>query len=245
VVPGRATGYTFARGALRDAETWRAVRPSGGLVSNVLDLVKWDTALRGTEVLDESSKRAMWTPAILKDGSTYGYGFGWFVETAGGHRRIRHDGGVPGFTAEMDRFVDDGVTVILLANVGNRDLRDLALAVASRYRAALAPPAEPAVEDSTPELGRRLRRLVEGLASGRLETGLVTSALGDRLAGDLENGFGESVRSLGALRSVELLHRDGGADPGLRYRLVFQYGTLFASCRHDTNGRLTQLAIGD
>ncbi len=246
IVPGRATGYMFTRGVLRDAETWLAVRPSGGVVSSVLDMALWDAALRGTAVLDDASKRAMWTPAVLADGSTRGYGFGWFVETEGGHRRIRHDGGVPGFAAEIDRFVDDGLTVILLANVGDRDLRDLALAVASRYRPALAPAVEPAVDDSSPELAGRLRRLVEGLASGRLDTQLVTSTLADRLAVDLANGFGESVRSLGPLRRVERLEGKGGAEPlDLKYRLVFQYGTLFASCGYDALGRMTRLAIGD
>ena len=32
----------------------------------------------------------MWSPVTLNDGTTHAYGFGWFLDTFQGHRRVHH-----------------------------------------------------------------------------------------------------------------------------------------------------------
>jgi len=59
--------------------------------------------------------RRMWTETRLNDGSTFPYGFGWFVEERRGHRWINHTG-ITG--TEFSRFPDDELTAIVLTNLG-------------------------------------------------------------------------------------------------------------------------------
>ena len=65
----------------------------GGVISNVVDLAKWEAALLGEEILPQSSLEAMWTPVHLNDGSAYDYGFGWSLSDVRGHGIVGHGGG--------------------------------------------------------------------------------------------------------------------------------------------------------
>src|SRR6185503_3420178 len=94
--PHSAKGYEWreassgrkARYTVSDQNT--ALRPSGAFRSTVLDLARWDAALYRDDVLTRASREAMWTPAKLTDGTTAGYGFGWFVGSLWGHRWVGH-----------------------------------------------------------------------------------------------------------------------------------------------------------
>ena len=138
-VPHSAKGYEW-----REASRWRkagyavseqntALRPSGAFRSTVLDLAKWDAALYRDDVLTRASREAMWTPAKLTDGTTSGYGFGWFVGSLYGRRWVGHGGNMNGFSAEMTRFPDDSLTVIVLTNKDGEDIDGIANQVASAY----------------------------------------------------------------------------------------------------------------
>jgi hypothetical protein len=81
-------------------------------------MLKWDRVLYGNEVLSEASRRAMMTPhAETVPGSGAFYGYGLEIGTAFGHRRVHHSGGINGFIANFERFVDDDVTIVALGNV--------------------------------------------------------------------------------------------------------------------------------
>jgi D-alanyl-D-alanine carboxypeptidase len=56
IVPNRADGYAWTSGRYQNSEHWPAVRPSGAFMSTVLDLAKWEAALRTDDVLKASSK---------------------------------------------------------------------------------------------------------------------------------------------------------------------------------------------
>ena len=74
-VPNRAVGYRD-NDKLLNAGDWAALRPSGAFLSTVLDLAKWDAVLNTDRILTESTRRQMWTPVTLNDGSSGPYGFG-------------------------------------------------------------------------------------------------------------------------------------------------------------------------
>lgn len=131
-LPNRAAGYRD-NDRLIDAEDWLAVRPGGGFMSTVLDLAKWDAALDGTTILSEASRRAMWTETPLADGTFAQYGLGWFVSRPGARRQVWHSGGLPGFAAQMRRYDDDRVTVILLMNLDDVDDDSIAAGIAELY----------------------------------------------------------------------------------------------------------------
>ncbi len=127
-----AVGYT-GNDNQRKADDWAALRPSGALVSTVLDLAKWDAATGNDRVLMRASRDLMATPVALETGATAPYGFGLHVDEANGRRRIWHGGGLPGFISHFLRFPDAGLTIILLANGDDVDLPSIANGVANLY----------------------------------------------------------------------------------------------------------------
>jgi CubicO group peptidase (beta-lactamase class C family) len=132
VLANRAQGYVD-NNALRDAAAWPALRPSGAFLSTVLDLAKWDAALITGGILTDSTRRQMWTPVTLNDGSSAPYGFGWMLANVRGHRLVHHPGGMPGARADIARFVDDELTVIVLMNLDDVDIDAIVLGVATLY----------------------------------------------------------------------------------------------------------------
>lgn len=124
IVPHRAAGYRFVNGALKNQE-W--VSPSanstadGSLYLTVDDLIRWDAALYTDHPLPKAARERMWTPATTSDGKPTGYGFGWTVDEVDGHRRVGHPGEWQGFSAVIDRYVDDRLTVIVLMNAERSD----------------------------------------------------------------------------------------------------------------------------
>jgi D-alanyl-D-alanine carboxypeptidase len=119
IIKNRADGYT-----LRDGELVHNRRPahielpsSGGILSTVKDLVKWDATLESGKLVKRSSLEQMWTAVRLNDSTTHPYGFGWFVDERRGHRLISHAGSTG---TEYSRYPDAGLTVIVLSNLGQR-----------------------------------------------------------------------------------------------------------------------------
>ena len=72
----------------------------------------------------------MWTPVRLIYGDSAPYGFGWHVD----RRRVWHGGGLPGFTAHYVRYLDDGLSVVVLTNGDDSDTASIANGVAALYR---------------------------------------------------------------------------------------------------------------
>jgi D-alanyl-D-alanine carboxypeptidase len=140
IIPNRAGGYTRDGNTLINAENWIAIRPSGAFLSTVDDLAKWDAFLDTTSMLTPSSRQQLWTRVKLKDQTSEDYGFGWYVRSFLGRARIHHDGQFPGFRADYERFPDDKVTVIILANSDKAGLESFALKLAGFYAPALVPP---------------------------------------------------------------------------------------------------------
>jgi CubicO group peptidase (beta-lactamase class C family) len=124
IIPHRAAGYEFVRGRLRN-QAW--VSPTmnttadGSMYVTIDDMIKWDAALTEGKLLKKEGYEAMWTPVITKDGKEHGYGFGWFLDKRNGHKRIHHAGGWQGFSAHIDRYPEDKLTVIVLANLSSSD----------------------------------------------------------------------------------------------------------------------------
>jgi CubicO group peptidase (beta-lactamase class C family) len=142
-VPYRAFGYTKEKGGNwqeTDQSPTSAVLGDGGIYSSLDDLAKWDRALREHTLLSAAEMQPALTPvqppdgpAMFPDGPNVSYGFGWFLDPYNGHKRMSHDGGTVGFRTTIQRFPDDNLTVIVLANRVDLNPEDLALKVADLY----------------------------------------------------------------------------------------------------------------
>ena len=140
IVPNRAAGYRLVKGELKNQE-WVApainTTADGSLYFSILDLAKWDAALYTEKLLKRSSLDLMWTPVKLKSGEPNkgGYGLGWFIERRDGHRCIHHNGAWQGFETAIDRYVDDQLTVVALANLAGAQPGEITRHVAEMYLA--------------------------------------------------------------------------------------------------------------
>lgn len=111
-----ATGYANAT-TVADPIAMSIPFAAGGLYSTVEDLYRWEQALDTDELLPQPLLDLLFTPYAeipQADGASYGYG--WVISQQMGHRLIGHNGGIDGFVASLNRFVDDHVTIILLSN---------------------------------------------------------------------------------------------------------------------------------
>jgi CubicO group peptidase (beta-lactamase class C family) len=127
MVQDRANGYDWWEGKLQNSAVYLALRPSGAFLSSVLDLAKWDAALYTDRLLKQSTRDQMWAAVKLNNGTTQPYGFGWELGSPQGHKLVHHGGTLPGFRAELARFVDDKLTVIVLTNGSNADQSAIAI----------------------------------------------------------------------------------------------------------------------
>jgi CubicO group peptidase (beta-lactamase class C family) len=88
---------------------WSNKTGNGSLYSTVDDLYRFDRALN-TDTLQKAVTRQKY----FVEGR--GNRFGWFNRKRGARRVMSSNGRSPGFTAQLDRFPDDDVTVIVLSN---------------------------------------------------------------------------------------------------------------------------------
>jgi CubicO group peptidase (beta-lactamase class C family) len=142
IIPNRAAGYRVGEDGKLKNQHWVApglnTTADGSIYLTVLDLVKWDAALYTEKLLKKSSLDLMWTPVKLNDGKTEPYGFGWFLGDTNGHRLIQHGGAWQGFTSDIARYVDDKLTVIVLANRAGAAPNVIGRGIASLYVPELA-----------------------------------------------------------------------------------------------------------
>jgi CubicO group peptidase (beta-lactamase class C family) len=86
-------------------------RGMGGVVTTATDLLKWDRALRGDDVLSAESRKKLVSPALR------GYALGWFVATTPrGTTKVFHGGGVAGYGCIIARYLEDDVFIAVLSN---------------------------------------------------------------------------------------------------------------------------------
>jgi CubicO group peptidase (beta-lactamase class C family) len=124
LVPNRVEGYKWVDGRFRHASVMNPVveTSNGGLMSTVLDLAKWDAALVSGRILRPETRREMWSPVKLANGTvvpSYGLGFG--LTPFRGKARIGHTGKIPGFASAYTHIVPERVTVIVLMNADQED----------------------------------------------------------------------------------------------------------------------------
>lgn len=225
IVPARAAGYLwYGAGGMHNGDYLKYLTTNHGdrgLLSTALDLAKYDVALADDRLLTRASREAMWRPVTLGDGSTHGYGLGWFIETTRGHRHIHHPGGAPGTAAFISRYPDDDLTIVMLANGGAAYPQALDLGIAQRYIPALAP--GPVVAVSQARLDGYTgfyNAFGSQLLTIRREGGALALDDGGRLANRFLALSDSTFAAEDADRGVTMRRSPSGAVTGLTLRLA-------------------------
>ena len=142
-ISDRAFGHSLENGKWMqtDQSSTSATLGDGGIYSNLEDLAKWDEALEKHTLLGAVEMTPALSPAKLADGSAphwpkgldgdlapgkpVAYGFGWFLDPYQGHKRSWHTGSSMGFRTVIQRFPDDHLTIVILANRTDVDTKAL------------------------------------------------------------------------------------------------------------------------
>jgi CubicO group peptidase (beta-lactamase class C family) len=88
---------------------WSNKTGNGSLYSTIDDLYRFDRALNTNSLLAAATREKYFVEGR-------GNHYGWFIRKRFGHRVISSNGRSPGFTAELDRYQDDDVTIIVVSN---------------------------------------------------------------------------------------------------------------------------------
>lgn len=86
---------------------------AGAMYSTVEDLMRWERAIYGKQVLSDSSKVQMFRP-YLKN-----YGLGWEVSKHMGRLSYSHSGSIDGFKSNIQLFPESETAIIFLSNYFN------------------------------------------------------------------------------------------------------------------------------
>ena len=96
---------------------------AGAMFSTPEDLVTWTKALHENKVLSPASTNKMMTPYLGK------YGYGLLIDSLKTHKRVWHNGGIPGFSSHLAYYpADDTYVAAISNNGGNADQAGIALA---------------------------------------------------------------------------------------------------------------------
>lgn len=252
VIPGRASGYEIEGGTLKNqnfvSPTFNSTA-DGALYFDVLDLANWDRALYGTGLLERASLDRMWTPFVLNDGrpNSAAYGFGWFIGEQNGHRVVRHSGAWQGFTCEIARYVNDGITIVVLTNLdsGHSEPENIARVLAGLVAPELMPKVSEAIPDTKPNIARLVRAvLAKAIADEDLTDYFIAGTgyqhmpgdgadMKSSLPGKWEDGPMVLIRRTEADDLVTSSYRVGSLD-----------GTRVVTVRTDASGKFRGFTVG-
>jgi CubicO group peptidase (beta-lactamase class C family) len=247
IIPNRAQGYRLVKGELKHQEWVSPVlntTADGSLYFTILDMIKWDAALYTEKLLKKSSLDLMWTPVTQNDGKPNkgNYGFGWAITTSNGHKLIEHGGAWQGFKSFIARYVDDKMTVILLANLSQTNPEKLAHHVAGLYLPAVMPPEAKPIADTEPQVTATFREVLEKMAAGNLEQDLFTPDMQKAWFPDRVKQIGAGLKSLGAMKSIAPIERKQEGDNRLyRYKVVFNDMTLLVAMTLTKDNKIAAL----
>lgn len=197
LVPGRARGYAW------DPVSKMNVNASmlndvlgfghGGLVSNADDLNRWSEALKNGSLLNAGSRAQMLTPALLEGGDTaypegmgsLGYGLGVFLGGSPAHRVEKHSGSWRDASAQLTRFLDDDLTVVVLTNEGGWDERPwIGEEIGSFFLSGIQLPEWKVAPDPDPTILAHVLSLAESVARGEPDLSLASASFWLELSND-------------------------------------------------------------
>ncbi|PKL87146.1 MAG: serine hydrolase [Ignavibacteriae bacterium HGW-Ignavibacteriae-2] len=126
IIKKRAAGYEKIVNGYKNADYLDMALPhaAGSMYSTVLDLYKWDRALRTGKLLSVENSTKMYTPFLN------GYAYGWAVQKVSFNDNqnltvYQHGGGINGFNTLIYRVIEEDKLIILLNNTGGAPLNDI------------------------------------------------------------------------------------------------------------------------
>jgi CubicO group peptidase (beta-lactamase class C family) len=230
VIRERASGYGWDRGRFenRPALSENAYS-AGAIASTITDMTRWAIALQAGTVPSKTARDQIWTPLTTTRGPIppFSYAFGWVVDQERGHRAVLHSGGTPGFSSALRHYPNEELTVIVLANHGDRIIDQIPLEIAGMVLPEVARRDAP---DPDAGLSARLAAALRDFTAGRSNPRDFTPAMQAFLSTATARGLAEWIASHGALTSLRYVQTEPlGRHRVLRYRAAIGDARLWLS----------------
>ena len=242
VIRDRASGYGWNGGAFENRPALSAnAYSAGAIASTIADMAKWAMALHTGSVIGQTIRHQVWTPLTLTRGPVppFSYGFGWVIDQERGHRAVLHSGGTPGFSSAIRHYPEAALTVVVLANHGDRIMDHVALEIAGMVFPDVA---RREGADPDARLSARLTEALRGFTAGTADPRDFTPAMQAFLSTAAARGLGEWIASHGPLTSLQYAQSEPvGADRQLRYRAVVGDARLWFSFRLTADNKIAQI----
>ena len=121
-------GFSLTDGTLKKQPPITLSSPHGDamLYSTLDDLYRWSQIMEGSKLIPKSEVDEIYTAGLEE------YGYGWFVgKSFNNRKRVKHNGGLPGYVTDFMRFPDEKTTVIVFSNVDRVRLNSIVRSITS------------------------------------------------------------------------------------------------------------------
>ncbi len=136
-----SVGYSRSdKGVWRDLGDLGGSMGAGGIYTTLADLQRWAEHLANPKVGTKAGVAQMMTPFTLKDGKSTGYGFGLFMDTQNGQKRVQHGGADVSHRSMLAMYPDLTAGITVQSNDGSFD-SSIAFRLAEVFFPELAPKA--------------------------------------------------------------------------------------------------------
>ncbi len=143
-------GYGMSEGKIVKVlfEQLKDANPAGGINSNVSDMAQWiriwlnKGSFNGKSILPDGYINEAMSIKAIDNGAppeqedpgvyTFGYGYGWKVNSYNGHYKVHHGGNISGFSSNLAFYPTDKIGVVVLTNQNNSILPYLITDIVSR-----------------------------------------------------------------------------------------------------------------
>ncbi|RKF03501.1 CubicO group peptidase (beta-lactamase class C family) [Tenacibaculum lutimaris] len=133
LIKNRAAGYRMRNGEYSNAQYISMTLPyaAGSIMSNVDDMLKWQTAIRNNTLVKKETIDKAFTNYTLNNGKKINYGYGWSFNEINGVPTLEHGGSIPGYKSMGVYVPSEDVYVIVFSNCGCKSPTALAIKIAA------------------------------------------------------------------------------------------------------------------
>jgi CubicO group peptidase (beta-lactamase class C family) len=191
---------------------------NGAMVTTIVDLAKWDSALYTERMLRANTLAYITTDQKLTDGKPVGYAMGWMLGSVRGKRSILHTGLLWGYRSYFSRFADYDLTVILVSNQQAVDLEPMARNLASMVVPELGVRMLTPIRDDYPELTAKHRKFFEDCAAGTFTREGLSAAIDKDMDATKTANFLRPLIANGRITDFRVVERSQPANNEYRSR---------------------------
>ena len=210
---------------------------AGELAMPAHDLALWDISLIDRSLLSPTSYAQMFTPVLLKNGDSTGYGLGVFLNTRDGHAMIEHSGEVSGFVSENVVFPGQRAAVVVLTN-------EMATQAASMIADRVAPMILGISTSAPSKEEAQALAIFNGLADGHIDRKLFTNYCNAYFNQQTIDDFAASLKPLGPPLSFKQTKEEGRGGMIFRvFAVAFPDRELKVTTYEMPDGKLEQYLV--